>query len=182
VFGTTTTYTTVYGTSRATGTSRTTTFNTSRTTTYNTSKTTTFATSRTTTFNTTYATAYNTSTNTIFNTTYLTIYNTSNVVQRRRSPGYQKAAFACGDTCATTVYRVPGSGNSSTALVQAGDYLYTNNAATIALSSGAYGMSHTTGANNACFVAVVTGSSGYVQSVYDCECGGGDGDNGLPPI
>tara|TARA_A100001391_G_C5075002_1_gene279044 strand:- start:1598 stop:2146 length:549 start_codon:yes stop_codon:yes gene_type:complete len=182
VFGTTTTYTTTYGTSKATGTSRTTTYNTSRSTTYNTSRSTTFNTSKSTTFNTTYTTIYNTSTTTVFNTTYATIYNTSNVVTRRRSPRYNKAAFACGDTCATTVYRVPGSGNSSSALVQAGDNLYTNSGATIALTSGAYGMSHTTGANNACFVAVVTGSSGYVNSVYDCQCGGGDGDNGLPPI
>jgi len=111
------------------------------------------------------------------------VFNTTASLQtRKRTFSYFKAAFACGDTAATTVYREVLSGQTS-AVIAVNDKLYTNSAGTSALSSGKYGITLSSGTpTNVCLVATVN-SSGQVTAVHDCQCGGGGGGGGggLPP-
>ena len=107
-------------------------------------------------------TSANTSTLTVFNT--ITTFNTTATTQTRyRSAAQVFSFFSCSASLNFVVYRVLGSGNSSSQTIQVNDYLYTNSGATSPLASGNYGIgsSAISGASH----SITVGSNGLVLSL-----------------
>ena len=111
----------------------------------------------------------------------ITVYNTAAAAQTRyRTNAQTFSMFSCSAAINHVVYRVVGSGNSSSAVIEVGDFLYTNSAGTSPLAASNYGI-QLLGFGSASHQITVTGSNGFVNSVLACSGGGGPGNGGDGP-